>query len=88
MPAVRIAVVQSRHRRAAQGDDPARGAATVAHRALRIAEGRLDVADSPACSAAEVRRGPIAAARVSGVLRLETGIGDIDVARRASRPTG
>lgn len=47
--------------------------------ALRIAEGRLEVADFSGALTAEVRRGPITASRVSGVLRLETGIGDIDL---------
>lgn len=76
---VRITVVQS-------GTD-ARLKATIrievprrAHIAsLRVAEGRLDVVDLAGVLAAEVRRGPIAAARVSGTVRLETGIGDIDV---------
>ncbi len=52
---------------------------TVRIERLHVAEGRLDVADLAGALAAEVRRGPIHAVRVSGTLRLETGIGDVTV---------
>jgi hypothetical protein len=56
--------------------------------AVRIAEGRLDVADVTGSLTADVRRGPIVATRVSGVLRLETGIGDIEVRDARLTPAG
>lgn len=56
--------------------------------ALRIAEGRLEVADLRGALTADVRRGPIVAARVSGTLRLETGIGDVDVRQARLSPDG
>ena len=56
--------------------------------ALRIGEGRLDVADFAGTLTADVRRGPIVASRVSGVLRLETGIGDVDVQDARLTPAG
>jgi hypothetical protein len=56
--------------------------------ALRIAEGRLDVADLRGTLTADVRRGPIVATRVSGTLRLETGIGDVDVRQARLAPDG
>jgi len=47
--------------------------------ALGIAEGRLEVSDFAGAITADVRRGPIVATRVSGVLRFEAGIGAIDL---------
>ncbi len=76
---VRIAVVQAgtdaRLQAAIRLEVPAAARIT----ALRIAEGRLEVADLRGMLTADVRRGPIVATRVSGALRLETGIGDVDV---------
>lgn len=56
--------------------------------ALRIGEGRLRVADFAGTLTADVRRGPIGAERVGGVLRLETGIGDIDLRQARLDPAG
>jgi len=56
--------------------------------ALRIAEGRLEISDFAGAVAADVRRGPIVATRVRGVLRLEAGIGDIDLRQVRLDPDG
>jgi DUF4097 and DUF4098 domain-containing protein YvlB len=56
--------------------------------AVRVVEGRLDVADFAGTLTADVRRGPIVASRVSGVLRLETGIGAVDVRDARLTPGG
>jgi hypothetical protein len=56
--------------------------------AVRIVEGRLEVADFTGTLSADVRRGSIVAARVSGVLRLETGIGEVDVRDARLTPAG
>jgi hypothetical protein len=55
---------------------------------VRILEGRLDVADFAGSLSADIRRGPIAATRVSGVLRLEAGIGDVEVRDARLSPAG
>jgi hypothetical protein len=55
---------------------------------LLVAEGRLEIADLTGAVTADVRRGPIAATRVSGVLRLETGIGDVTVEQARLVPEG
>ena len=85
---VRVSIVQDgtdvRLQAAIRLEVPAR--ARIA--ALRVAEGRLDVADLQGALAAEVRRGPIVATRVSGVLRLETGIGAVDVRQARLTPDG
>jgi hypothetical protein len=85
---VRIAVVQAgtdaQLRATLRLEVPA--AARIA--ALRIAEGRLEVADLRGTLTADVRRGPIVATRVSGTLRLETGIGDVDVRQARLTPGG
>jgi DUF4097 and DUF4098 domain-containing protein YvlB len=48
-------------------------------RSVRIVEGRLSVARLAGSITADVRRGPIAAEDVQGVVRFETGIGDVTV---------
>ena len=82
--------VQAGHRRAAAGDDPARGAAPRPHR-IGCASPRAASTSptSPARSRPTCGAGRFVAARVSGMLRLETGIGDVDVgtgAAHARRP--
>lgn len=56
--------------------------------AVRVDEGGLDVTDFSGTLGADLRRGAIAATRVGGVLRLETGIGDIDVRQARLDPAG
>jgi hypothetical protein len=46
-------------------------------KSLRVMEGRITLASLTGEVTADLRRGPIDATRVGGVLRLETGIGDI-----------
>jgi hypothetical protein len=55
---------------------------------IQIAEGRLEIADLTGAVTADVRRGPIAATRVNGVVRLETGIGDVTVDQARLVPGG
>ncbi|MEW6320554.1 MAG: hypothetical protein AB1635_05650 [Acidobacteriota bacterium] len=54
---------------------------------VRIVEGRLRVEDFDGAITADLRRGPIDAARVSGALRFETGIGDVDVTEARLLPS-
>jgi hypothetical protein len=61
---------------------------TVRIERLHVAEGRLDVTDLAGALSADVRRGPIHAQRVSGTLRLETGIGDVTVEQARLTPDG
>ena len=56
--------------------------------AVRLGEGRLRIADFAGTLTADVRRGPIEADRVGGVLRLETGIGAIDLRQARLDPAG
>lgn len=46
---------------------------------IRVLEGRIAINGFGGSISADVRRGPIAAGDVTGTLRLETGIGDLDV---------
>ena len=55
---------------------------------LHVGEGRLDVRAFHGRLTADVRHGPIAAADVSGVLRLETVIGDLAVTGARLTPNG
>jgi hypothetical protein len=87
-PRLRVTVVQAgtdaRLQATIRVEVPAR--ARIA--SLRVAEGRLEVTDFAGTLAADVRRGPIVASGVSGVLRLETGIGDLEVRRARLTPDG
>ena len=57
-------------------------------RAVRVVEGRLDLVALHGAVTADVRRGPIHATDLRGVVRLETSIGDIDVERSRLTPGG
>lgn len=85
---VRIAVVQAGTDAQLQATLRLEVPAATRITALRIGEGRLDVADLSGTLTADVRRGPIVATRVSGTLRLETGIGDVDVRQARLTPDG
>lgn len=55
---------------------------------LEIGEGRLEIRDFHGRLTADVRQGPISGRDVSGVLRLETGIGSLDLQRARLSPGG
>lgn len=77
------------------GTDPAlvsdlvlRVPATARIEPVRVVEGRLQVARFRGALTADVRRGPIDAADVSGTLRLETGIGSVVLRNARLEPKG
>jgi hypothetical protein len=55
---------------------------------VRIMEGRLTLSDLNGRITADVRRGPITATELTGVVRLESGIGDVVVDRARLSPNG
>ena len=62
--------------------------ATAVFKSVRILEGRLTLNGLRGDINADVRRGPIDATDVQGVVRLETGIGDLSADRMTLSPTG
>ncbi|MGH9386676.1 MAG: hypothetical protein ACRD2N_20595, partial [Vicinamibacterales bacterium] len=54
----------------------------------QVMEGRLTLSSFSGQIAGDVRRGPIEGADVSGILRLETGIGSVVLTRARLSPTG
>jgi DUF4097 and DUF4098 domain-containing protein YvlB len=87
---VRIRLVQTEN-----GTDPAfrsnitmRVPHDAALRAVRIVEGRLTLVGLRGAITADVRRGPIEASNLEGVVRLETGIGDVVANRARLSPNG
>lgn len=55
---------------------------------VQIAEGRLELRRLSGRVRAQIRRGPISASRVTGTVRLETVIGDLDVSEARAVPGG
>jgi hypothetical protein len=55
---------------------------------IRIVEGKLTVNDFNGRVTGDVRRGPITASNVSGVVRVESGIGDVVIDRARLTPDG
>ncbi len=87
---VRIRAVQ-----ADGGTDPAlrtdvtlRVPAAAIVRSVRVAEGRLTISGLRGAIAADVRRGPIDATELQGIVRLETGIGSVTATRLRLSPGG
>jgi len=56
--------------------------------AVHLTEGRLEIAQFSGRLRADVRRGPITGRDVSGVLRLEAGIGSVTIERARLSPAG
>lgn len=52
---------------------------TAAFRAVRVVEGRVTVTNLTTACDVDLRRGPIAASRLAGRIRLEAGIGRVDL---------
>jgi hypothetical protein len=57
-------------------------------KSLRVLEGRMTLSSLAGEVTADLRRGPIAATRLEGVIRLETGIGDIEAVDLRLSPDG
>jgi hypothetical protein len=55
---------------------------------LRVMEGRITLASLVESVTADVRRGPIEATRLEGIVRLETGIGDVTATEMRLSPQG
>ncbi len=65
-----------------------RAPAKATFEAVRLLDGRLTVDGLSGAIAADVRQGGIAASRISGRVRLETGFGDVTVESAALDPAG
>jgi hypothetical protein len=62
--------------------------ATAVFQAVRVFEGRVTVTNLKAAVDVDLRRGPVEATALAGRVRLETGIGSIDVKDSALTPGG
>lgn len=87
---VRVSVTQ-----AAEGKDASlrstiaiNAPASASFDAVRVFEGRIALSNVRGSINADIRRGPIRASGISGTVRLETGLGDIDVRRAELTPGG
>ncbi len=87
---VHVSVVQSEEGRdaALKAEITIAAPASAALRAVRVFEGHVRLANLTAACDVDLRRGPIDATGLAGRIRLEAGIGSVDIERSTLEPGG